>query len=281
MLRFETIVCPVDFSEHSSLALKYAVQLAAQYESRLVVYHSVVSPVAVPIFPDRLQGGSSTIADRNKMLDDYVSVQIPETMPVVKHVESVPAVAGILQTSENENADLIVMGTHGATGYEALLLGSVTQKVLHKSRIPVLTVCRRTRRLAGPADTPLAIRKILCAVEPAQMINLKRIHMALSLARAYLATLVFFQVRESVEQEATLEELKELMQPEKEEWCKVEYAAERGHPRDEILKAIDTHGADLLVIGHHVRRPGALEVLGSVAFRVIPQSPCPVLVVRD
>ncbi|HSP07058.1 MAG TPA: universal stress protein [Acidobacteriota bacterium] len=281
MLRFETIVCPVDFSEHSSLALKYAVQLATQYESRLVVYHSVVSPVAVPIFPDRLQGGSPTIMDRNKMLENYLSAHVPVTMPIVKQVESVPAVAGILQTSENENADLIVMGTHGATGYEALFLGSVTQKVLHKSRIPVLTVCRRTKSLAGAADSAFAIRRILCAVEPTQMINLKRIHIALSLARAYLATLVFFQVRESVEQEATLDELKELMQPEKEEWCKIEYATERGHPRDEILKAIDVHEADLLVIGHHVRRPGALEVLGSIAFRVIPQSPCPVLVVRD
>lgn len=280
MLRFETILCPVDFSEYSTLALKYAIQLATQYESRLVVYHSIAPPVIVPVFPDRLQGGPSAIVSREAVVEDYLARIIPANLPVVKRVEILPPVQGILKAAEDEHADLIVMGTHGHTGYEALLLGSVTHRILHKSTIPVLAVCKPAKRFREGAE-PVSMRKILCAVEPKQQVSLKRLHLALSLARSYVATVVFFQVRESVEQESTLEELKDLLQSDKEEWCKVEFLSARGRAVEEILKAAETEEADLVVLGHHIRIPGALDMLGSVGLRVIPQSPCPVLVVRD
>lgn len=278
MLHFETILCPIDFSKHSTMALRYAMQLATQYGSRLVIYHSVIPPVAVPVFPDRLQGGTVAMNYRDEMLDHYVGEIVPPAMANVKRVDFMAPAAGILKAAYDENADLIVMGTHGATGYEALLLGSVTHKVLHKTSIPVLAVCNPKHPIE---NEPIVMRKIVCAVEPKQQVSLKRLHLALSLARTYAATLVFLQVRESVEQESTLQELEDMVRPEKEEWCKVEYVSQRGNPIDEILRATEDPEADLLVIGHHIRRPGALEALGSVGLRVIPRSPCPVLVVRD
>lgn len=283
MLRFETILCPVDFSECSALALNYAVQLARQYAARLVVFHAVTAPVAVPVFPDRLQGALPQMEETHDPLEEFLRARIPEDLPIVKCVQFMSPAAGILRTAEDEHCDLIVMGTHGTTGYEALLLGSVTHKVLHKSTIPILTVCKPARDfVTGDPETPVRIRKILCAVEPTQLISLRRIHLALSLARSFLADLLFLQVWESMEQEPTLEELKDLIQPGREEWCKsVEFLKERGNAMEEIVKAASLHEVDLVVVGHHIRRSSTLEVLGSVAGRVISLSPCPVLVVRD
>lgn len=278
MLTLETILCPIDFSEYSTRALKYAIQLSTQYEARLIIYHSTPRQAAVPVFPDRLQGTLPLAVQADQVLEKYLAPILPAGLPVVKRSDAMSPVSGILKTAENDHADLIVMGTHGGAGLQAWLLGSVTHKVLHKSTIPVLTVCKLRRGYADDSEQPVSIQRIICAVEPSENLHLKRIHLALSLARACMANLVFLQIRESVEQENTLNQLRDLVQPEKEDWCKLEFISERGNAAEEILKAAGRLTADLLVLGHRVR---LLEGLGSVAMKVIPESPCPVLVVRD
>ena len=104
---------------------------------------------------------------------------------------------------------------------------------------------------------------------------------AMTMARANRATVYFFAVSETMQEKNGFDSLKELIQPEAEPSCKIVFAEATGKPVEQILNAIRDYEVDLVIMGHHSRTPMSLEALGSVAFRVIPRSNCPVLVVRD
>jgi nucleotide-binding universal stress UspA family protein len=213
-----------------------------------------------------------------KFLKDFASPHLE-----VKHrIETCTSpAAGILATSKQEGADLIVMGTHGRSGYDRMLTGSVTNKVLHKSPVPVLTVCKPTRNfLPESPQVPLHIKNILCAVDPVHA-NLKMKNLALAMARSFQSTLFFVEVEEFQGQESSLKNLEGLIQPEREDWSTVKFLKESGDPIEKLLMIANSHEIDLMIIGHHTQHPPEWEILGSVAYMLVPQSPCPVLVVRN
>lgn len=198
---------------------------------------------------------------------------------VSSRIETSDPAAGILDTAKNNKADLIVMGTHGFGGYEAILMGSVTNKVIHKATVPVLALCKATKIvLSSDPDRALLIGKILCAVDPVN-IRLQMLSRAMSLARSNQSTICFFTVGDPSETNRVLNNLREVISPQKEALCRVEFIQAAGDPVEEILKAIHQLEIDLVVMGHHSRI--AFETLGSVTLRVIPRSNCAVLVVRD
>jgi nucleotide-binding universal stress UspA family protein len=88
-------------------------------------------------------------------------------------------------------------------------------------------------------------------------------------------------VGESEAQNTAARNLEELMLPDKERFCKVEFVHVEGDPITQILKNIKVFEADLAVMGHHRKGFRPFEALGSVTHRVIPRSNCAVLVVHD
>jgi nucleotide-binding universal stress UspA family protein len=106
-------------------------------------------------------------------------------------------------------------------------------------------------------------------------------HLALSLARSFQSTLLFIEVEEFPGQESSLKNLEGLIQPEKEDWSTIKFLRESGDPIEKLLLTAARNQIDLMVIGHHTQHPVEREVLGSVAYMLVPQSPCPVLVVRN
>ncbi len=170
MQAFKTILCPVDFSEFSQRAIRYAAAFAQQNHARLIVYHCVPSAMALSGFPEGIPVGwqdwNSRVTDQ---MENVLSLCKLYNIDVSSKIETGDASSGILNTAKEVDADLIVMGTHGLSGYEAILMGSVTNKVVHKSTVPVLAVCKATKTvLSGDPDQPLLIGKILCAVDPDQ-----------------------------------------------------------------------------------------------------------------
>lgn len=282
MESFKKILCPMDFSDFSQRALSYAAAFAEKYASKLVIYHCLRASAAPvvglsPIAEFEWQPSSLQLQER---LQEYLVPFMRHKLNVTTKVEHGDPAAQILETAAEEDADLIVMGTHGLTGYEAILMGSVTNKVLHKTRIPVLSVCNPTKTiLSGDPDEPLLIGKILCAVDPAH-INLKMLSHAMFLARSNRSTIFFYTVN-SNEAKGELDNLYDLIVPEKEDSCRVEFLETVGHPVDEIVKAIRDYEIDLAVMGHRSKMSSTWEGLGSVTLRVVPQSKCPVMIVRD
>ena len=282
MQEIKTILCPVDFSEFSERAARYAAAFAQQYHSRLIVYHCVSSAMALSGYPEGIPVGWQDWSHRvNTQMENFLLPCKLYNIDVSSRIETGEPAAAILEIAKKEHVDLIVMGTHGFSGYEAILMGSVTNKVIHKATAPVLAVCKATKTvLSSDPDEPLMLGKILCAVDPAN-IRLQMLSQAMSLARSNRSTLYFFTVGQSSETNRVLSQLREIIFPEKEEFCRVEFIQTTGNTIEEILKAIQHFEIDLVVMGHHSIIPMAFETLGSVTLRVIPRSNCAVLVVRD
>ncbi|PWT91175.1 MAG: hypothetical protein C5B54_05780 [Acidobacteria bacterium] len=281
-MNIQKILCPIDFSDFSVNALRYACAFAEQYRSQLMVYYCLpvaLAPV-VGLSPSINNDWQLSSADAKERLGECIAPYSQHhNLEIQTRVDFGNAAAQILETATEEEADLIVMGTHGLTGYEALLMGSTTNKVLHKVKIPVLVVCKPTRTiLSGDPDEPLLIGKILCAVD-AEHVNLQMLSRAMFMARSNHATITFFTALSS-DRERGLGDLRELIQPDKETSCRVEFLTSCGTPVEEIVKAAQSREIDLLIMGHR-KISSLFDGLGSVTLRVVPQSSCPVLVVRD
>jgi nucleotide-binding universal stress UspA family protein len=144
MLNVTKVLVPVDFSEHSERALAYAVDLAKSFRAavHLVHVYPVTSYAAPPLIPGPIVVGqfrdeSQRVFDElmARVKRDYSSDLTGTLCEGVPHVE-------ILRCASDVHADMIVIGTHGRTGLEHLLLGSVAERVVRGSSVPVLTVPR-------------------------------------------------------------------------------------------------------------------------------------------
>ena len=139
MTRFRTILCPTDFSPTSALAFEYAADLARAFDARLVAMHAffpaILGERASTELPDEV---NALRASARKQLDD---LRPPDpALRVERLLREAPDSEAILDAAAEVKADLIVMGTHGRTGFRRLVLGSVAEEVLRKAPCPVLTV---------------------------------------------------------------------------------------------------------------------------------------------
>lgn len=137
------ILAPIDFSDASAEALRIAAGLAQRYEAELEVVH-VVEPIP---FPASITTGMRSFYD---YLPDLKAAIEAEVNRMVEYVQAVPGFTIrveegqpsvlIAQRGEQGVADLIVMATHGRTGFEHVLLGSVAERVIRTAPCPVLVV---------------------------------------------------------------------------------------------------------------------------------------------
>ncbi len=145
-MKLERILVPVDFSEHSAAALKYATALSARLQAALVLVHVWSPPLYLgPEVSLAIQGWSGNslqgyaIEEATKEMNGFVErANLPakvETLVEVGH----PAET-IVRVAKDGSVDLIVMGTHGRTGLGRLLVGSIAQQVVARAPCPVLTV---------------------------------------------------------------------------------------------------------------------------------------------
>ena len=301
MIDIERILCPVDFSDHSRHALHYAAVLAGWYESTITVLyvHPVVPAAAAepgaPAFPPFVV----TAADRDKLLASMRSLAESDASADVRveyEIVEGPAAPGILDCASAQRTDLIVMGTHGRSGFERLMLGSVTERVLRKASCPVLTV---PPRMHESTPVPPLFKKILCAVDFSDC-SMNALNFAMSLAQEADAHLTVLNVVElpadaherlphfspgvreyltSLEEEHR-QRLQTVVPDSVRAYCAVETMTVPGRPYREILRVTAEQQADLIVIGIHGRNAADLLFFGSTAQHVVRQATCPVLTLR-
>ncbi|HLV19995.1 MAG TPA: universal stress protein [Polyangiaceae bacterium] len=141
------IMVPVDYSEHSLHALSYAAALAERFSAELLILHVWDQPSYVPetitVGPP---GAARPLGDlirenaEKEMQEFLARASLPRTVQSRHKLVSGEPASAVLKCSEHESPDLIVMGTHGRTGMKHLLLGSVAEKVVRLSAVPVITV---------------------------------------------------------------------------------------------------------------------------------------------
>jgi nucleotide-binding universal stress UspA family protein len=137
MLPIRTILHPTDFSENSQCAWEMACALARDYGARLLLVH-VETPM--PAFAE-LGAIPPEPVDRRALECELAGIKPPDpTLAVSRSLLFGDEPTTINRFAKENNADLIVMGTHGRTGLGRLLMGSVAESVLREAPCPVLTI---------------------------------------------------------------------------------------------------------------------------------------------
>jgi nucleotide-binding universal stress UspA family protein len=139
MKRIHTILHPTDFSPGSAAAFDYACDLARDYDAKLIVVFAV--GLGVPIAPSGMVMPQDIIELRTQA-ENQLNELKPQgsAIRLDRVIRDGPAPAVILDAADEFAVDLIVMGTHGRTGFRRLVLGSVAEEVVRRAPCPVLLV---------------------------------------------------------------------------------------------------------------------------------------------
>ena len=142
MTNLKKILVPVDFSEHASQAIHFAADLAQKYDAALTLLHVndlIVTLAPYPPLPPKILETATaevrTLLERAKAQATSLGVRQVDT----NMIEGRPF-SEIVRFAEQGDYDLIVMGTHGRSGFNRVLLGSVAERVVRRAGRPVLTV---------------------------------------------------------------------------------------------------------------------------------------------
>lgn len=137
------ILVPVDFSEHSRKALRYARPFAEQFGAQLTLLH-VIEPIVLPVDIAYVPAAPIEI-DEQRMADartqlGLIAKELGATVPVESAVRLGRAWKEITDAARQKHMDLLIIATHGYTGLKHALLGSVAEKIVRHAPCPVLVV---------------------------------------------------------------------------------------------------------------------------------------------
>ena len=291
MLR--TILCPIDFSEQSRHSLRWAGALASRHRSRLIVL-TAVDPLLAEAAKVRL-GLDLAATEVEPALREFVSRTFRDDTrggDAVFHVRIGDPPSVILDAA-TDGVDLIVMGTHGLGGVRKWLLGSTTQRVLRRTRTPVLAV----PAVSGESATPdVGVAQAGGSVLAASDLSDASVHAmgwAATFAREYDVPLLLAHVVEPVvvapqwrtyvqeTDERRVAAARERLERFAEQICSgpCEIIVSLGRPDDAIASMAEERHAGLIVMGLG-GGSGVLERRpGTIAYRVLCIATSPVLVV--
>lgn len=268
----KNILVPMDFSGCSRAGLEAAKILASRWASRVEIVH------VDPGVPTGLSENADSHWEQHRLKGyyDYLESWLKEAAEGISSAQSRITdgdPAKVLSTiAADAGTDLVVMGTHGYTGLSRFMLGSVAERVVHVSRVPVLTVHAKPK--------PGWPGKILVPMKFADYADEALLY-AFAWARGFGASLSVLHVIDDLEdgdkeERAALEEhLQRLLG--KETYDRLDRIIYNGQPDENILKAAEAGRFDLIVLAAH-RKPFWKDmILGTTAERVLRRSAVPVV----
>jgi nucleotide-binding universal stress UspA family protein len=197
VITLRTILCPIDFSDASREALRWAVAVAARQHSRLIVL-AALEPLLAHAAQARFK--QDLKADTATTLEDFVAGVVErkesERPKYDLDVQIGSASDVIVDAATRNSVDLVVMGTYGISGFRKLLLGSTTERVLRRTQVPILAVPHADHQPSAHmgANRPvLPLATVLVATdfsEPAE----RAVRWASDLAHEHAATLVIAHI---------------------------------------------------------------------------------------
>jgi len=273
------ILCAVDLSDFSAPALAHSVAWAEWFGATVTALHVFDSKVPPASIERELELMTAAIA----------SGGTPFTL---RTAEGDPA-REVVRLAQELDTDLIVVGTHGRSGYDRVTLGSVAEKVLRKASCPVMTLPPSAPRTP---DTVLA-RQILCPVDFSSCSQLA-LEFALAVASKANGTVTALNVVEAIDNEeeadrpeyiaelrrrqcqTAQQSVQELTASLSSGSSEIAHLVGLGRPYREILRHAAERQADLIVMGVRGRGPIDLTLLGSTTNHVVRRAACPVVTVR-
>ncbi|MEW5723537.1 MAG: universal stress protein [Thermodesulfobacteriota bacterium] len=293
-VQLNTIICTTDFSDLANQAVPYALALAQEYKAKLYVCHVIDLPAAAMygealVDPQEIQ----------LQIENYAQEQVGrmvgqrpvdwEPLITVGHpAEEIARLAG------EKKVGLVIAATHGRSGLQRLILGSVTERLMRTLPCPLLV----SPDPAAGLKKEVRFRRLLVGCDFSQDSDLAveyGLHLAqefqaeLHLAHVIEPTLLKDMLRPGSAPDTEIrqglrdrlnEDLAGLIPEEAHNWCDCKTSLLAGQPHEELTKYAVIHDVDLIVLGVHGRGFVELLLVGSTTDRVIRMAPCPVLAVR-
>jgi nucleotide-binding universal stress UspA family protein len=289
-IALKNILFLTDFSEPSEAALPFAVAIAREFGATVHALHVLLPEPYVYTAPETV----AVVIEAQEENAQAEMQRVEGQLEGLPHEVTVARGAGVWPALEQAiagcSADLIVLGTHGRTGAEKLLLGSVAEEIFRRAQVPVLTIGPWARK---GIHNGAHFHRVLFATDFTPD-SLAAVPYAISLAQENQARLILLHVTRPRDPDAeyrpdepsvanALYELHELVPKDAELWCRPEAVLEYGEPATRILEAAMDRNADLIVLG--VRNAAghlgaATHLERTVAHKIVAHAHCPVLTVR-
>jgi universal stress protein A len=275
MVTRPSVLCPIDFSEASRGALRYAGAIAEHFYGTLIVL-AVNDPfltdaAAAAIDEQWLEQQTRAAAA------DFVRNTFATRRPTVPETRMETAVgraaAEILRVASDTQADVIVMSTHGATGLRKMMFGSVTEQVLRATHIPVVIIPAADPGPDGLEQWKLKLRTVLVPIDLSSW-SPQQVAIARGLAEALQTEIVFAHVLRNDDADQRLEAHRQLSEiiagvPAS---LRPAMVLAAGDPATEIARIATQRDADVIVMGLHTV-PGIRGRMGRVTYGLLCQTP--------
>jgi len=291
VFRPKRILCPVDFSELSDLALKYAATGAKEFNAELIVLHAHFFEVPRYLVPDHAEKILSELKKEKTYIHKTVAQHVKKILgPMTSDIKikynimDRHPVESIMASIKKDACELIVMGTHGLGGFKRFLMGSVTERIVRESPVPVFTIRQKVHDFIKLKDHEVksGIKRVLC---PCDIIQTSRtaLEIAVSIADIYKATLTILYIPEENHAMQQGEVKKRictlwgndiLNQP-----CPVEIKVRRGNRAEEIVKQTKEFQEDVIVLNAVHKSFLDNTFIGRTTELVMRTAPSPVLIV--
>jgi nucleotide-binding universal stress UspA family protein len=167
------ILCPIDFSRLSSLALKYAAAGAKAYGAELIVFHAERFELPPYFTPSQMDELTRQVKAQRRHAQTHLRQHalkvcggLAKELSMTFTVVDAHPVDSVLAAAKKPAADLIVLGTHGRGGAKRLWLGSVAENIVRQAEAPVFVVRQKQHEFMDPKhpDSAPALSTILCPV---------------------------------------------------------------------------------------------------------------------
>jgi nucleotide-binding universal stress UspA family protein len=308
MITIGNILCPVDFSAFSRHALQHGVQLARWFNATVTMLYVYPPPAAPPPvlfgglpgplpmepYPALTVSPEQTHDDVLAAVSSFGATTDTAGIHLQAHARKGGVVRTILDEAKTLPADLIVLGTHGHSGFDRWMLGSVTEKILRTAACPVLIVPPPVGN--PPVDAVTMFKRILCPVDFSDS-SMKALEYALSLAKEADAELLLMHVIEALpdvahwqqsinpaiveylrlSEQNALTRMRTALPAGARTWCTPRELLATGKPYEEILRVARDEDVHLIVMGVYGRNPIDLAFFGSTTNHVVRAANCPVL----
>lgn len=276
---FERVLVPTEMNDFGQIPLRYALLFNERLGSKLTLLYAEEISWLAHEHPAGyyFQNEREAKAELELRLREFAERCTPESARVTTFFADDSTAHAIVSAAREMRADLIVMGTHGRHGWSRMLMGSVAERVLHETDVPVLTV---RPDLVTEGHGP-AIRSVLCPVNFTEVAR-AALEEATAVAEAFDANLIVLHACEQDELPAGSrmeEQFANWIDPLVRDRTRYERLFVHGDAASRVLETADQLRGGVLVIGAQHKRFSDATTIGTTTERLTRFARVPVITV--
>jgi len=270
------IIVPIDFSEHSEYALKTAAKLAKKTNAELLVLHMLEMSDVILTKSDSEQQQKTVfflklVEQRFETFLDKDYLKDVNVTPIVKHFKVFSEVNDV---AKEHDASLIVMGSHGTSGFKEFFVGSNTERVVRNSEIPVLVIKNEIKDINfstavfATSFEEENVRPYLNATSMFKSLGTKLILLYVNLPNEHFKSSVEIEKKIAeflITADGNLDRINDVA-------YQADYTVEQG-----VINYANKVGADIIAIPTHGRKGISHFFAGSIGEDIANHSPLPVM----